>query len=68
MMILPVLLELREVMMTLPVLMGLRPLVVVFLTLLPRFNDTNTNSGFSSQRLLSPVFVCFFFFSFLLGL
>src|ERR1700761_2767815 len=68
MMMLPVFLEPREVMMELPVLMGPGPLVVVFLTVLPRFTATDTNSGFPGQRLLSPVFVCFICLSFLLGL
>ena len=67
-MMLPVLLEPREVMMALPVLIELGPLVMVFVTMLFRFTATNTNSGFPGQRLLSPVFVCFFCFSFLLGL
>ena len=40
---------------------------MVHLTLLPELTAINKNSGFPGQKLLSPVFVCFFSFSLLLG-
>ena len=64
----PVLLEPREVIIALLVHLGFGPLVLVVLTLLPQLTATNRDSRFPGQTLLSPVFVFFICFSFLLGL